>query len=314
MNSRFSFALIGLFVLVLTGVFVGVVLWLSAGTTQKTYETYVAFMRESVSGLGENSSVKYLGVEVGKVRKIELDRDNPERVRLLLQIEPHVPIKEDTVAVLSTKGLTGLTHVELTGSTKDAPPLRARPGQPYRVIATRPSLFTRLEDSVPELLSELQAFAANGNQVAKQLADLLDSSNLQKTAAILESVEQLTADLSTQVSSVSAILRDATTVSQNAARASHHVPALIQRASGALEAVQEAADSIGRVTSEYERLAADSQRELHAVGRETLPQLNATLLEMQQLADALRRFTQDLEQSPGMLLYGRPARPPGPGE
>ena len=314
MNSRFSFALIGLFVLILTGVFVGVTLWLSAGTTQKTYETYVAYMRESVSGLGANSSVKYLGVEVGKVRSVALDPDSPERVRLLLQIEPYVPIKQDTVAVLSTQGLTGLTHVELTGSTKEAPPLRAAPGERYPEISTRPSVFARLEATLPEILSELQTFAANSNRVAERITNLLDASNLRKATAILESVEQLTATLSTQVSSVSAILRDVATVSQNAARASQDTPVLIERASGALGAVQEAARSIDRVAGEFERLAADSERELQVVTRETLPQLNTTLFEMQQLAEALRRFTQDLKNSPEMLLYGRQERPPGPGE
>lgn len=314
MNSRFSFALIGLFVLMLTGVFVGVVLWLSGGTAQKTYETYVAFMRESVSGLSTNSSVKYLGVEVGKVRAVELDPENPERVRLLLAIEPHVPIKQDTVAILSTQGLTGLTHVELTGSTKESPPLRAQPGQRYPEIPTRPSVFERLEAAVPELLSELQAFAANSNRVAEQITSLLDSSNLRKATAILDNVEQLTAALSSQVSSVSAILQDTATVSQNTAQASRNVPALIERASGALGAVEEAATSIAKVTGEFERLAADSERGLQVVAQETLPQLNTTLLEMQQLAEALRRFTQDLKNSPEMLLYGRPPRPPGPGE
>lgn len=314
MNSRFSFSLIGLFVLILTGIFVGVVLWLSAGPTQKSYETYVAYMRDSVSGLGPNAPVKYLGVEVGKVRDIALDPDNPERVRLLLQIEPSVPIKEDTVALLSTQGLTGITHVELTGSTRASAPLRARPGRRYPEIETRPSVFTRLETAVPELISQLQAVAVNSSEVAKRLGELLDASNIQATSRTLRNMEQLTASLAAQVSDLSAILGNVSRVSGDAARVTQEIPTLIERVNRALGAVEQAASSIDRVAGEVKELTAESQRELRVVAREALPRFNATMEEMQQLADTLRRFAQDLKQSPEMLLYGRPQRSPGPGE
>ena len=124
-----NYPIVGLFVLVLGTALVAGVLWLaSGGTFQKKFDLYLAIEDESVAGLNLNAPVKYNGVDVGKVRDIRLDPGNPERVNLLFAIERGTPIKEDTVAVLKTQGLTGIAYVELSGGARDAQPLRATAG------------------------------------------------------------------------------------------------------------------------------------------------------------------------------------------
>ena len=96
------------------------VLWLaSGGAWQKKVDLYRAIEDESVAGLNLNAPVKYNGVDVGKVRAIELDHANPNRVNLLFAIERGTPIREDTIAVLKTQGLTGIAYVELSGGAAD---------------------------------------------------------------------------------------------------------------------------------------------------------------------------------------------------
>ena len=91
-------------------------LWLSSGGAyRKAYDTYQAYMSESVSGLSLDAPVRYRGVEVGRVRKIALAPENIEQVQLTLDIERGTPVKEDTVAVLRVQGLTGIAYVELSG-------------------------------------------------------------------------------------------------------------------------------------------------------------------------------------------------------
>ena len=110
------------------------VLWLaSGGALQKKYDLYLAIEDESVAGLNLNAPVKFNGVDVGKVRDIQLDPANPERVRLMFAIERGTPIKEDTVAVLKTQGLTGIAYVELSGGARDcAAAARDRAGRATR--------------------------------------------------------------------------------------------------------------------------------------------------------------------------------------
>ena len=104
-----NYALVGAFVLALGAALIAGALWLAAGgASAQAYDLYLAIEDESVAGLNLNAPVKYNGVDVGKVKGIHLDPANPERVRLIFAIERGTPIKEDTVAVLKTQGLTGI--------------------------------------------------------------------------------------------------------------------------------------------------------------------------------------------------------------
>ena len=157
-----NYAVVGAFVLVLGGALIAGVLWLASGVAFQTkYDMYLAIEEESVSGLNLNAPVKYNGVEVGKVKSIQLDPQNPEHVRLIFAIERGTPIKEDTVAVLKTQGLTGIAYVELGGGSRDAPPLHATSPEQYPMIRTKPSLSARLENVLTSVLAKLDRTSSN---------------------------------------------------------------------------------------------------------------------------------------------------------
>ena len=73
--------------LVLAGCLLAGGLWLSVGFDRKAYDLYTVYVPEPVSGLGDDSIVKYNGVKVGVVSKIELNQFDPQQVRLELKIE-----------------------------------------------------------------------------------------------------------------------------------------------------------------------------------------------------------------------------------
>ncbi len=79
MESNVNYTLVGAFVLVLTIALIIFITWLSTGFSTKHYKNYLVIMHESVSGLGNNSSVKYNGVNVGTVKKIYLSKDFTNR-------------------------------------------------------------------------------------------------------------------------------------------------------------------------------------------------------------------------------------------
>jgi phospholipid/cholesterol/gamma-HCH transport system substrate-binding protein len=151
-EPKVHYVLVGTFVLVLGMLAVGMVLWLGKSDYRGVYDQYHAYMRQSVSGLSVNSTVKYHGVHVGRVKEIVLNPDNTEEVRLTLDILQGTPIKTDTVATLETQGLTGLATLNLEGGSREAPRLEIQNGQEYPVIQTKPSLFYRLDISLYRLL------------------------------------------------------------------------------------------------------------------------------------------------------------------
>ena len=79
MENKVNYAVVGAFILVLVGAMIAAALWLaSGGAFQKKYDLYLAVEDESVAGLSQNAPVKYNGVDVGKVKQIHLDTDNPQ--------------------------------------------------------------------------------------------------------------------------------------------------------------------------------------------------------------------------------------------
>ena len=66
-----------------------------------------------MSGLSEGSSVRYLGVVVGRVAHIGIDPREARRVRVVADIDAEAPIGADTVARLTLQGVTGLLFVDL---------------------------------------------------------------------------------------------------------------------------------------------------------------------------------------------------------
>src|SRR4030067_1419905 len=145
MEEKVNFAVVGVFVLVLGTALIGGVLWLSSGGSYgRSYDVYQTYMKESVAGLNLNASVRYRGVEVGHVQQIALAPGNVEQVQLTLAIESGTPIKVDTVAILSTQGLTGIAFVDLTGGSRNSPELEAESDAPYPGIRSGPSLMVRL--------------------------------------------------------------------------------------------------------------------------------------------------------------------------
>jgi len=195
MEEKVNFAVVGVFVLLLSAAFIGAVLWLSSGVSYRTsYDIYQTYMKESVSGLNLNASVRYRGVEVGRVRKIALAPGNVEQVQLTLAIESGTPIKTDTVAILQTQGLTGIAFVELLGGSRDAPVLQAQAGQPYPVIDTGPSLMVRLDASLIDAARTLK----NAARLSEELPQL--TKRIQRSAEVFDNMSNELARAGTNAS------------------------------------------------------------------------------------------------------------------
>ncbi|MEO5348520.1 MAG: outer membrane lipid asymmetry maintenance protein MlaD [Magnetococcus sp. YQC-3] len=64
----------------------------------------------SIAGLKSGAAVEIAGVEVGRVDAITLDTTDFE-ARVRMKIKPDVPIQEDAIASVRTKGLIGDRYV-----------------------------------------------------------------------------------------------------------------------------------------------------------------------------------------------------------
>jgi phospholipid/cholesterol/gamma-HCH transport system substrate-binding protein len=82
---------------------------------ERGYEIYGVF--SNIGGLKVGSSVEIAGVNVGRVKSIVLD---DFQARVVLNFPKDLPVQEDAIASIKTRGLIGEKYIEITpgGSEK----------------------------------------------------------------------------------------------------------------------------------------------------------------------------------------------------
>jgi len=299
--------MVGLFVILLGAAWLAISLWLALGDLSVQYQTYRVYLDESVSGLYLDAPVKYRGVEIGKVSGIRLNPEVTGQVQLTLDIDSSVPIKEDTIAVLTVQGLTGIAFVDLTGGTQESPSLQVQAGEPFPVIKTGPSFFSRLDTSGTELM-------ANLNVLLQAIANVVGAGGEQAMGDVLENIRQVTAVLAGRQAELDSSLRNAARLLENGALAAERLPALLARVDATAQAFETMAASVGSASERINTYVEQSGAGVQQFSQQTLPEIGALISELRRLADTLQGIGARLEDDPRVLLYGRELELPGPGE
>jgi len=308
MEAKVNYTVVGLFVLTLGAAIVGTVFWLySGGAHHRNYDKYVAYFDESVSGLSLNSTVKYRGVEVGRVTDIDLAPDQSGRVQVLMKIDRSTPIKVDALATLKMQGLTGLSFVELSGGTASAKTLVKRDGEPYPVIKTKYSLLKKLDVSVSNLIENMA-------QTSENLNDLTGAEMRQSMKRMVANLETVTQLLAEQKLALEQVLKNAGHTLEVTGKTAEEIGKLAKRLNQTAQVVEGMAGDIGQASRSVQGTLSDARQPLRDLSGQTLPELNALAAELREAAATMKRVGNDLEQNPEMLVFGRGAPKPGPGE
>lgn len=308
MDDKVDYALVGAFVLLLGAVLVAAVLWLAAGLGRhQAMDPFQAVIRESVAGLSVDAPVKYLGVDVGKVRRIEIDPSNSRQVRLHFLVARGTPIKRDSEAVLKTQGLTGIAYVELSGGSESSPPLVAGADGAVPTIPFKPSLSARLENVLTSVLT-------NVDRVSNNLNSVFDADNRAALKSALADVASLAHGLAEQRAALATGLADAARAAKLAAQAAEQLAPTLDRIATSAQAVERMAAAAHSTSVRAGETADAATLSVRQLGNETLPDLARLMAELNQLAMSLRELSEQTTDSPNSLLMGNPKPRPGPGE
>ncbi|MBC7143524.1 MAG: MCE family protein, partial [Rhodobacteraceae bacterium] len=270
METRANYILIG--AVTLFGIFggLGFFLWLAKVQIDQQYAYYdVTF--DSVEGLGRASAVRYNGVDVGQVLSIALDPEDPNKVRVRIEVDAETPVKTDTTATLSSQGVTGVSFVSLSGGTPEAALLAEESPLAVPIIPSERSVVQELIADAPDLLSEalvllrgLTEFTGpeNRDAVAGILrnvenasgrldAALTDFSDISQTvAAATEQITLFTGRLDTIGANTDAVLVTADDTLRNASAAMAEAERTLRGATDALASAQKAFDTADAVIVE----------------------------------------------------------------
>jgi phospholipid/cholesterol/gamma-HCH transport system substrate-binding protein len=278
-EPKVNYTVVGLFVVILgSALILAAFMLLTKGRT-KSYLPYVVYMQEPVAGLSEQSPVKYNGVDVGFVVNMKLNTYNLQQVRLLLNIEEHIPITETTTATLMMQGITGLTYVGLQAKTPYAPLLKAKPGQRYPVIASEPSLLIQLDEAVRDITHAFRS-------ISKAFDRVFDEQNTAAIKKSLANIAKVTQVFSNNSQRIDDFIR-------NTSAASKQFPA-----------------AMGEIKSTFH----EGKYAVENISQQTLPSISDLLERLKGIANNLEGLSSDLKANPSIIIRGQAPAALGPGE
>ena len=273
MENKANYVAVGAFVLACMLGLVITLLWLAGIQYSQEFAYYQTNFTGPVTGLGKGTTVRYNGIEVGRVDALRFDPNDPQVVIVTLQVQPHLGIRVDSVASIESQGLTGGSYVEITGGSKNAARLERREDQRYPIIKSKPSTLQQLATGAPELLAKL-------NTAADRLNGVLTKENQQAFAHILANLDESTSML---------------------ARRSGDIDTSIVNFSEASKALPRAVADADASAKKFGQLSADTD---DFVKGEGLAQLAQLLADTRKLVVSLTVLTNELNRQPTKVLFG----------
>lgn len=169
MESDKHYFIEGLFVIVLSVAAAFFFVWLSR-PGNKDDVLYRIHFAESVSGLSLGDPVKFLGVDVGTVKTMNIDTADPHQVQVEVRLRKDAPVKTDTKATLKIKGITGVNFIELSGGSANAQTLvAATPAGQMPEIPAEKSAITAMLEQLPKVIAK---FSTIEDQTKKVVSDV----------------------------------------------------------------------------------------------------------------------------------------------
>jgi phospholipid/cholesterol/gamma-HCH transport system substrate-binding protein len=174
MESDKHYFLEGLFIIGVAVAAAFFSVWL-VSTGHRDDVIYRIHFAESVSGLSPGDAVKFHGVDVGTVRSMTIDAQDPQKVQVDVRLRKETPVTTDTKASLRLKGITGVIFVELNGGSAGATRLvAATPEGQIPEIPSEKSSLTAIFEELPKVLQRLSALEAQGKKVMTDVGEVTE--------------------------------------------------------------------------------------------------------------------------------------------
>jgi phospholipid/cholesterol/gamma-HCH transport system substrate-binding protein len=307
MESRSHALLAGAFTLVLLAAVLLIALMINRDRT--TLTEYEIVSSTAVSGLTQQSPVRYQGVPVGTVQSLSFDPNVPGRVRIRIGVAPTTPVTSATWAELGVQGVTGLANIDLRDDGSSHVRL-TRQGDALPVIPLRPGLFERLSQGGGNIVGNL-------DRISGQLAVLLSDQNVQALQSALQDAATVSAslkDASTQlrpmVARIGPLVDTLTETARQAQGTARDISALAQQARVAVARLDAPDGPLAVATRSLREIAYAASR----LSNDTLPAVSGMANQVSATARNLSSTVRRVGDTPQSIIFGAPPPRPGPGE
>jgi len=308
MTTRSSKFLIGLFVIMGVVILAAVIIWVGAARFFAKGSLYAVYFDESVQGLQLDSAIKYRGVEIGKVQKIDVAPDY-RLIEVIMKIDLEGDLQNQTIASLKTAGITGIVFIELD---------RIRDGE----LANSPKItFKPVYPVIPSRRSEISRFLADTGAIMQNIKDIdfkgISTSLKNTTQAIEKFVEGKRIDnILGHLESTAAHLDEIIArVNKNVSEGK-----INQTLGEALGVLTDARRLINEAQRDIDALNLEEKsRQTDAILTDIDPKTKIITVELQDTSENLRltaenlqKLSESLNRNPSDLIFTKPAPPRKP--
>jgi phospholipid/cholesterol/gamma-HCH transport system substrate-binding protein len=290
METRANYALIGAFTLAVLFAAFGFVFWFSGPSKVGGQKIYQIEFPGSVTGLAAGSSVLFNGLKVGEVTRLQISREDPSRVDVLVSIDQRTPVKTNTRARLETRGFTGVADLLLVGGTPGAPEPTVTEGHEYPQIQAE--------------RSDMQNLMGNAQQLSTKAAELLLKfdrfldQNAEPLGETIKNARTFSKALADNAQNVSSTLQDVAEIARQMKPVVARLDKFLAAGEQSLKAIDPA--KLRRITADMASLAAN----LDKFSGTGLKQYEALAVDGRKAINTLDRTLRSIERDPSQFIFG----------
>lgn len=300
MEREANYTAVGAFVLLVTTMAALFVYWYAGSVDARDYKRYEIYFQGSVSGLNRGSTVRYLGVEVGRVVTIRIDKRAADRVQVIADIDAGTPISDDTLASLSLQGVTGLLYIDLLAHADSKRRMEPVPSEQYPVIDSVQSNFDLFLASLPDVVGR-------AGDLIERASRILSDENIASLTATMKNIEKSSHSLPKTLEDASVVVGDLKVAIADVRAAAAGARTLLDTSgpnlAAASERLRRISENLATTTNNLDNLMSEHRQDVGLFLRDSLPEMERLLRDSREAAQEFRELSRSLKADPSQLLY-----------
>jgi phospholipid/cholesterol/gamma-HCH transport system substrate-binding protein len=300
MERDANYVAVGAFVLLVVALGIAFVLWYSDARDTSEVQQYEIYFGGTVNGLTEGSPVRYLGVDVGRVRQLSLDREMPGTVKAVVDVDTTAPVSGATRASLRLQNITGLLYVELRQEPGALESAALPRGDEFPVIESVTSDLDELIASLPEMVARVTVLTdrislAFSEQNVSAMTEIVDNVRVtsRELPQVARSVAVLVPELHATISEIKGL---ASSLRGTTDEVSPDIRETIER-------FAEVANTLAETAMRLDGFISDSEGNVTRFTQQGLLQVEQLLREGRTAAREFRELSRVLKENPSQLIY-----------
>ena len=307
---------IGLFVTI--GLCIAVAAIIALGTSHffTDTKTYVTYFDESVQGLEPDSLVKYRGIPVGRVYKLQIASDG-RLAEIILKINSDAKVTKGMVIQMHYAGITGLKYLEISPRGPDeideTPELDFKP--PYPVIPSKPSDIQAILTSVEKVVQNLKDLDLKGigDKIKASLDDIHVLLSKENWTPTIKNIEATSASLREGSGRIVAMLekpgvKDALADAASTIKSLKEMSANLQSELDRIDLDQLLTTSTDKINRFFDQ-ATVTAADLRFILTQQEGNIFQILDNLRMASESLNNLAASLQANPTQILFSKPPEP-----